>query len=202
MNYIVKTSTEHKPIPRLNDGMPHLFPADIVLTRGEGWMSKAIRWFGARKSGSSRVNHAAGAIDSRLVIESLNRVKVRDFWKAYADTPLCVWRFRRFTMDERNTISDLLLDHDSEGYGWGKIGLLALDSLIPGQHYPFSRWLGVSHFKVCSNLLAYSYTKATGKNWFGLNWRSVTPDAIDDFCHANPQDWQLVWDTLPMQQNT
>ena len=181
----------------LNVLIPDLQAGDVVLTRTEqGWLGKTIRWFSARKSGAARVNHAVCMIDDRWCIEALTRVKTRRFFDAYLDVPLVVWR-PRVRGDIALAVAEAWLTQEARGYAWLKLPLFALDSLIPGQHYPFTRFVGLSAFKVCSNLVAWGFQKVTGRVWFGLDWRSVSPDHIDDWAEKHPEEWECVFSSLP-----
>ncbi len=61
--------------------MAELLPADVFLTRGSSWLSRAIRFF-TRGAGEARtkVNHVGlvvegGPIEDAVVVEALSKVK-------------------------------------------------------------------------------------------------------------------------------
>ena len=69
-------------------------PADVFLTRGHSFLSRAIRFF-TRGLGESRtkVNHVGvvvtkGSLETAEVVEAVSRVKRHRLWNAYG--PLSV----------------------------------------------------------------------------------------------------------------
>ena len=185
----------------LNIWPNNLLTGDIILTRDEaGFFAKAIRWFGARATGSARVNHVAvyaGIINGEgCVIEEAGKLRITPLYK-YLDTPCVVYQMPVLTEAQRSAIVWQLLEPIGQGYGWGKIPLFALDGLF--KTYFFTRFFGLTSFKVCSQAAAWAYDKVMGFDVFGINWKSATPDNIDDWC-SNHDAWVEIHNTLPTQE--
>lgn len=176
--------------------IPKLLPADIILTRSNTWLSKAIRWFGKRKTGEAFVSHAAVALGDifgeQKIIESLSSVKLNPLSK-YEGQRIIIYR-PPISDEDRKRIADFLLTKEHKGgYAWLKLPLMALDSMVPGDNYPFTRIFGISHFKVCSQLYVYAFYKL-GIKLFHRNWREWSPDGICDFAAANR--WPLIYNSI------
>lgn len=175
-----------------------LFPGDIILSRSNTWLSKSIRHFEAKRSGDGRIkgsrySHALMALGitwpGEYVIESLVRVTVSPFDK-YDDQEIVIWRRKDLDLNQRIQIASKAISVRKDSYGIFKIPLFALDSVFGT--YKFSKYLGLSNFKVCSNLIAWTYEKTLGVKQFGKSWRSVTPDVIDDYCMLNPHEYDEI----------
>jgi hypothetical protein len=152
--------------------------------------------FQKMRSGGSRVSHAALALghltEKPEVIESLWKV-TRNPLNKYDGQEIIILRKKDLTLGQRNEIALKCVSVEQQSYGILKIPLYGLDALF--KTYWFSKNLGLSNFKVCSNLIAWSYEKVLGKQVFGVPWRCVTPDVIDDFCDHNPE-WEEVYNSL------
>ena len=170
--------------------LPPLLPSDIILSRSKTFLSKAIRFFGKLKTGSAYYSHSALVLNDSELIESLWRVNKNPVSK-YEGQDIAIWRCKFLTDEQRISIAKRAESVEGGLYGIGKIPLFALDSVF--HTYLFTRMLGVSNFKVCSNLIAWSYYKELGHDdIFGPGWRSVAPDTIDDWCRDRPMFWQKV----------
>lgn len=175
---------------------PDLIEADIGNSHTSGVPGWLIRLGGIIKTGSARVNHSWLIASATGILEAVGRIRAASL-AAYLDTPSAIYRYRHWTFEERVAVVAQMESIIGQGYGWGKIVLHALDSFIPGQHYPFTRLFGVTSFKVCSSAIAWAAYNA-GARWpFGpINWRSVTPDYLDDWVRSHPEDWLVVHDTV------
>lgn len=177
--------------------VPELEAGDIILTRANTLLSKAIRWFEKKRSGDSRFSHAALALGELTtqeeVIESLIKV-TRGPLSKYNGQQIIVYRMKGLTDKQRNEIVLKAVSVEKEGYAWFKIPLFAMDSIF--RTYFFTRYFGLSNFKVCSELIAWAYETVLGKKPFGLGWRSVSPDVIDDFCANGPLNWEVIYSSL------
>jgi hypothetical protein len=178
---------------------PVLEPGDIILTHGRGLFSVMIRFFGRLASGDSKVNHAAMFIGSFgegdcYVVEAVGRIRIERL-AVYDDTPCRVWRMNGLSQDMKVAIRAKATSINSQGYGWTKLPLFVLDSLF--RTYWFTQKMGITHYKVCSQFIAWAYCKALGLDTiFGIGWRSVSPDRMDDHCIAHSALWHLVHDSL------
>lgn len=177
--------------------MINLLPGDCINTRNTGaFVSNMIRKFGRAYFpdydgpniiSGARFSHTAMALGDGLCIESLWRVRINPVSK-YDNQECVVWRIPDATILEHNpgktpmqireSVSKHTLMSAGDGYGIFKIPLFALDYVF--QTYFFTSKLGFSSFKVCSNLYAYAWSKY-GNIDFGVNWRSVSPDYLDDW---------------------
>src|SRR3989304_3442715 len=138
--------------------IPKLKPADIILSRTDAWLSKAIRAFEKKRTGSARFSHAAMALgdltEKQEVIESLWKIQRSPLAK-YEKESIVVYRHKLLTDAERREIAFEALAVSNDAYAVLKIPLFMLDSAF--NTYFFTSKLGVSSFKVCSNLAAFSY---------------------------------------------
>ena len=169
---------------------------DIILTRSDTLLSRIIRWAGKKRTGAARVSHAAMALGDLVVpascVESLWRVEVSPLSK-YDGQEMIVWRLIDMTDEERERMAVRALTQCNMSYDVFKILLFLLDCLF--RTYFFTRLFGISNYKVCSNLIAWAREKENGRK-FGIGWRSVQPDTIDDWCRRNKKKAELVYSTL------
>lgn len=176
----------------LND----LKAGDIILTRSDTLLSRIIRWAGKKRTGAARVSHAAMAlgdlVSSPSCVESLWHVEVSPLSK-YEGQEIIVWRLIDMTEEERERMAVRALTQCNMGYASGKIVLFLFDCIF--RTYFFTRLFGVSNYKVCSNLIAWAREKENGKK-FGIGWRSVQPDTIDDWCRRNKKKAEMVYSSL------
>jgi len=99
-----------------------------------------------------------------------------------------------------------------DGYGWDKIPLHALDCIF--NTYRFTQRFSLTHFKVCSQLIGWLFQKTPTEDTnpillykiatrrynhpqelnykFGCDWKSLTPDGIEDWLKDNPHEWVLT----------
>lgn len=175
--------------------IPKLLAGDIILSRQDKFFSRVIRWFGKQKTGEAGYSHAAMALGELTlepaVIESLFRVVQSPLTK-YEGQEIVVYRMKSIDQMTRNRIAARALSVSNEGYGVLKIPLFAMDSVF--KTYWFTSTFGVSSFKVCSNLIAWSYEKVLSRLPFGIGWRSVSPDGIDDMCRIS-HEWEKIYET-------
>lgn len=173
-----------------------LKPGDIILSRSGGFLSHAIRFFEKLRSGDARYSHALLAIGNGQVIESLVEVKINDLSK-YDNQEIIVWRILGFSDEDRLRVARTALKEAGDNYGWGKIGLFALDSLstpvvnlFRKNKRPvdfFTKKLSILPFQVCSQKVASWWLKGAGFNW-GENINSIDPDYIDDYMLKTNQE--------------
>ena len=142
-------------------------PADFILTRGDAWTSKLIRFGQAlRFHGSDRKytywNHAALVINTQGdIIEALGAgVKKRHISK-YKPEDYCYVRVRASEEDRKQAVyfANCALE---ESYGWITIASITV-SLITGLKFSF----GFDGQQICSGLVA----RAMERTWaiFRLN---------------------------------
>lgn len=196
--------------------IPTLKPGDIILARSGDWISGTIRWFSKRRTGSARFSHAALALGNMhivpSVIEAITRIRINPL-KKYRNQPIIIYRNKHLTSTALRSVVTQALTITNQGYAWLKLPLFAFDALF--KTYWFTQYLGITNFKVCSNLIAWVYY-ATFKGLelhslkgfseytemldrfksdkvFGINWRSTSPDTIDDWCVTHSDEWEVVY---------
>lgn len=159
---------------------------DVFLTRGNSFVSKAIRWF-SRSTGESRtmVNHCGvvvsdGTVDESEIIEALTTVKRRRFsvYSRSKSTQVAVYRATNASPEQLDTIVSRALSYEHRKYGYAKLAAHALDRLLGGV-YLFRRVASVDWYPICSWVVASSYADA-GFN-FGVPAGAADPDDIWDF---------------------
>lgn len=172
----------------------NLEPGDVLVTRSDTWLSKAIRFFEKLQTKDARVSHAAIAIGDDQCIESLWRVKINDLAKYRTDGQVVFIYRLPLTLDQRAKLRRGILTNAGGNYGWTKLPLFALDGIASavtrafGRKKPvffFTRRLGLLNIPVCSQFVVYALEKWAG---FTLKdaasktvpWREVSPDYLDD----------------------
>jgi hypothetical protein len=172
-----------------------VLPGDLILSRTNTLISKAIRFFESLQTQDAKYSHASMYIGNGLVIESLAQVRQNEIDK-YNSQETRAWRLKDFTDEQRLQVAIFAMKQAGEGYGWLKIPLFALDAVATpivnlGKKekkpvYFFTKTLGITSFRVCSQFFAYCWYKVHKFDW-GVDWRSVSPDYLDDFMQKTNQ---------------
>lgn len=177
-----------------------------MLTRGHGWVSKAIRAF-TRRIGEARskVNHVGIAVfgsspywmDSEIV-EALSSVKLHTIRSNYEDTANRVWVYRakNITTDERNILALHALSYVGRTYGYLKLATHFLDWVLQGA-YVFRRLTNSDRYPICSWVVAKSYARL-GLD-FGVDAGQAHPDDIWDFVTSRPDIYECVIDGVVLK---
>jgi len=162
-------------------------PCDIVLTAGQGIVSRAIRLL-TRQIGESRtkVNHVGIVVEkscqlrNAVIVEALHKVRRHPLERRYGSgqDDVAIYRPMNLTHQEKQIVVSAANSYVGRSYGYLKIILHLLDSLLLGT-YLFRRLGCMDDYPICSWLVAYSYAKA-GKE-FGVDPGAATPDDIWDF---------------------
>lgn len=176
-----------------------LQPADIFLTRGNGLISKAIRFF-SRSFGESRtkVNHvgivvSTGSLQDAVVIEALSTVNKHTLWDQYGplkEDLVALYRPMNLTNDDINTIVKEAEKQLGRKYGYLKIMAHLLDWFFLGIYF-FRRFTNNGNYPICSWLVANAYSKA-GKD-FGCDPGAAEPDDIWDFVSGNRDKYMEIY---------
>ena len=142
-----------------------LEPGDIFLTRGCGFISKAIRFF-TRSIGEKRtkVNHVgivvqSGDMKTAIVVEAQSKVVRHKFWSQYGPPKkdlIAVYRATNLTAEQ---IKDIVAEAEKQvgkKYGflmiaahlkdWLFLGIYLFRRLIPGDKYPICSWVVADAF--------------------------------------------------------
>jgi len=181
-----------------------LQPGDVLVTRGRGWLSRAIRVF-TRRIGESRtkVNHVGlvvegGPLEEAWVVEALWKVVRRRLVAGYGSTRSSeVGIFRPTNLSEEEI---RIVVAAGEGYVGRRYGVLKLvthlaDWVLQGA-YVFRRLTNDDRYPICSWLVAHAFKKA-GKN-FGVAPGAASPDDVWDFCVDNPDKYTVVLPLGPL----
>jgi hypothetical protein len=174
--------------------MPVLQAADIVLTRSETFVGKAIRFL-TRRIGEprSKVNHVGIMVSPALIVEALRTVERRPLAAAYgppASQSIAVYRPLNLTGEEVVRVLLKANEYVGRKYGYLKIAAHALDWVLQGA-YVFRRIAGMDRYPICSWVVAKAYA-AAGKD-FGVAAGAATPDDIWDFVTSHPDKYECVW---------
>lgn len=179
---------------KITMGLPELLPGDIILSKNNTILSTVIRWFEGLQTRKARVSHAAMALGHGLVIESLWRVRINDLAK-YEKQRIVVYRLKDHSDEERQNVARRAMKLAGDSYGLLKLPLFALDGLsswtlrLFGWKKPVYFWtskFGITNFRVCSQFLMYCWYKFGNHSW-PINWRSGSPDFLDDYCDQNAE---------------
>lgn len=183
-----------------------LEPGDVFLTRGNAFISRAIR-FCTRGIGESRtrVNHVglvveAGDLKEAIVVEALSMVRRHHLWRQYGppkEDLVAVYRATNLTQDEVKVIVATAERQVGKKYGYLKIVTHFLDWLLLGA-YVFRRLVPDNKYPICSWVVAYAFSKAD-KN-FGVEPGAATPDDIWDFIVGNPEKYKEIRPLTPLAQ--
>jgi len=192
---------------------PPLLAADVILTRSDTWLGKAIRLAERRPGDPAIYNHVgivtrSGFVDWDLshglqaeMVEALWRVRQGPVWNLYgppagANRPaVAVYRPLNVPSNDRSAIAGAALDHVGQKYGWwkllGPLGDSALSFAARRDVRLLRRLLFVDQRPICSYLVAKAYvTRGYG---FGVPAGTATPDDIHDYVEANPDKYVKVF---------
>ena len=175
-----------------------LEPGDIFLTRGTGFISKAIRFF-SRTIGEKRtkVNHVgvvveSGSLEKAKVVEALSRVKHHRLWDRYGPPKkdsVAIYRQTNLNEHEINIIVNEAESQVGKKYGYFKIFAHLLDWILLGV-YIFRRIARNGKYPICSWLVAHAYEKV--EKDFGVAAGAVNPDDIWDFIEEHPDIYKEI----------
>lgn len=174
-----------------------LEPGDIFLTRGRGFVSRAIRFF-TRRIGESRtkVNHVGlvvegGPLERAVVVEALREVERHRLVEAYggAEDEVAIYRPLGLSPAEIARVVAAGEGYVGRRYGYGKIVLHALDWALQGA-YVFRRLGRMDDYPICSWLVAHAYAEAGVS--FGVAPGAATPDDVWDHVTRHPAAFARV----------
>jgi hypothetical protein len=182
----------------------NLEPGDVLVTRGTGWLSKAIRVF-TRRIGESRtkVNHVGlvvegGPLEEAWVVEALWKVVRRRLVEGYGSKrspALGIFRPTNLSEEEIRAVVAAAEGYVGRRYGVLKLVAHLADWVLQGA-YVFRRLTNDDRYPICSWLVAHAFKKA-GKH-FGVAPGAASPDDVWDFCVANPDKYTVVLELSPL----
>lgn len=178
---------------RLNLAAVRLLPADVLLTRDRGRVSRLIRAGEILRDedGVAEFSHAE-LINPPRVIGSMWRIREAPL-AIYDGAEVVIWRRRDLTDVQRGLIASAALSQLRKHYGAFKLVLFALDAICGTTWFTWR--LSLTNFKVCSQFVAWCH-EIRSPGVFGRPWNQVSPDDIDDWCLAHPEAWQEVFCSL------
>ena len=169
---------------------------DLVLVKGKGWLSGAIRWCTqARGESKSRVSHGGLGTRPNFITEALHKVVGRDFTKSYRGATFTVYRPMTIPPADIAAICAEMESRIGEGYAYAEIGLQAADGLLSkvlgGDVYLFRRLGKLRRQTICTPHIAIVFS-SRGYD-FGKPPGAATPDDLDDYCRSHPDKYAVAW---------
>ena len=167
---------------------------DVFLTKGNSFVSKAIRFL-TRDKGESRteVNHVGvvvvdGNVQNAVIVEASSKVVRRTMNSYYKskNTKVAVYRYRNLTDTEEDIIADYSESMVGAKYGYLKIVAHFLDWCLGGVYF-FRRFAQMERYPICSWIVAYAYQDA-GLG-FGVRANAASPDDIWDWVVKPENGW-------------
>jgi hypothetical protein len=184
-----------------------LLPADVILTRSNTFLGRAIR-FAERRPGDPAVyNHVGMVTRSGLVggtprhptpddwrqaamVEALWHVRLGEVWDFYGPPAgenrpeVAVYRPTNVPSNDRSAIAATAEEHVGQRYGWWKLAAPLADSLLSAvtpfrDVRLFRRLLFADSRPICSYLVAKAY--ASRGYDFGVPAGTATPDDVHDY---------------------
>ena len=174
-------------------------PADIFLTRGHSFISKAIRFFSTTIGEKrTKVNHVGviiseGTLEECIVIEALSRVKKHRLCEQYGPPKkdeIAIFRPTNLTEEEINIIIKEANKQVGRSYGYWKIVTHFLDWFLLGA-YVFRRLTQNGNYPICSWLVAHAFSKAN--KHFDVNPGAAEPDDIWDFVTLHKDKYEEIY---------
>ena len=183
-----------------------LEPCDVFLTKGNSFVSGAIRFF-TRSFGEKRteVNHVgiivtSGSLHSAVAVEALSKVR-RHTLGRYATkrtTGVAVFRPDNLTDDQRATIVAKAESYVGRRYGWTKVVAHFADWTLRGV-YAFRRLTADDQYPICSWVVAQAFDAADKD--FGVEAGAANPDDIWDFVMSNPDKYTQLRGLTPLPEH-
>ena len=174
-----------------------LQPGDIFLTKGTGFLSRAIRLF-SRSGGESRTeaNHVGivvlgGDSTNAIVVEALSSVKRRRIsaYRLNKKHEMAVFRPLNVSPQDMTSIVIRAESYVGRKYGYLKIVAHFIDYWLGGR-YVARRLTSSDNYPICSWVVAYAY--GDGGLSFGVEPGAASPDDIWDFVTSHPDVYQEV----------
>jgi len=182
-----------------------LQPGDVLVTRGRGLLSRAIRFF-TRRIGESRtkVNHVGvivegGPLEEAWVVEALWKVVRRplvDGYGAEGSSEVGIFRPTNLSDEGIRMVVDAANGYVGRRYGVLKLVTHLADWVLQGT-YVFRRLTNSDRYPICSWVVACSFEKA-GRT-FGVAPGAASPDDIWDFCTRETDKYVEVLELGPLE---
>lgn len=180
----------------------NLRPGDVVLSRGDGRLARAIRWGQTqRDEGQTLVNHAiivhsGGNPYYARIVESDRVVRYGTLGDFHPKDDC--WAFRPVNISETVLahIVDAAYRRIGEQYGYAQLATQLLDNKLFGNRVIARRLFSSSKTAICSRLVLEAF--ATRGYDFGRPPFAASPDDVFDFCLDHPEKYQQVWQGRPI----
>lgn len=166
---------------------------DVVLTAGNSWLGRGIRWAErTRGEAPTRINHAAICVAAPdVIVEADKVVRQGSVWDYHYEDDVIVWRPLNLTDVEKLTIAAVAISRLGEKYPTRQLFAYLIDNkILNGMNFA-RRLIGNEAGGVCSRLVARCF-KQIGRD-FGVPEYAASPDAMDDFAVANPDKYTCLW---------
>lgn len=183
---------------------PYLEPGDLVLTRGKGWVSKAIRFL-TRGIGEPRtkVNHAGlitapGLLTSAVIVEAIRKVERNRLWIRYGPPDgddVAIFRHRFITMEARARVAARMESFVGRKYDHLSIVGHTLDYFLLGAYF-FRRILRRPRYAQCIWATAEACDDVGVR--FGGPPAEMSPDHAWDWVKSHPDQWEEIHPLGPL----
>ena len=165
-------------------------PGDVILTRSDTWISRAIRNFTSKPGEPALVSHAGIFLCSKHVLEALfSGVKTTRFPQDFVGSEFVIYSPTNINVCQRELLEAKAATFSARRYGYMKIVAQALD-WATGTRFFTSKVFTWDRYPYCSFVVAESY-KLIDKD-FAVPTKSTTPDDILDFVVSHPDKYRLV----------
>jgi hypothetical protein len=179
---------------------------DVGISTGTGFIPDGISFFTSFFGNPSDGTHAYAYIDADHVVEALRKVVI-NLASKYDGQVTKVYRLPLSAAD-RLSLAEGLKNAVGSGYGWFKIPLFAFDGIASkiaslfGRKDPvffFTKYFGITSFKVCSQLIVWALHKFTSyriRTRAGgvVNWKVVSPDYLHDLFQLPVNHARLIYE--------
>jgi hypothetical protein len=173
--------------------METLLPGDLIFTRGNGFLQKAIRW-ATRMKGEcpTKINHTAGVVSSWEMCEALWRVRVTGF-SSLLKRNFEVWEPLFLIPEERFKIAKIARSYEGRYYGWPKIiahlGDAFINKVSTKEKFFFRKLAMMDRYPICSWVWGWAYYNAIGYT-FEIDPAYADPDHQHDWVVSQPHAWR------------
>jgi len=180
---------------------------DIGFSASNTFVSRAIRFFTSMHTGEATYSHSFALIDENLIVESLDRIRIKPLQKYDKDNQsISIYRIPLDDV-ERKKFRDGMILMENGHYGWFKIPLFALDAVTTGikrlfgsnsPSFFFTRKFAITSIPVCSQLVVFGLHKFTNYRIVDcqrnvINWRDASPDYLQDLLKLEDNQAELLY---------
>lgn len=184
------------PLYASRDELVQQYPlevGDVVLTAGNSLLGRGIRWAERTKGEApTRINHAAICVKAPdVIVEADKVVRMGSIWDYHYEDDVVVWRPTNLNDGEKTILAAVAISRIGEKYPMRQLFAYLIDNKILGGKNVVRRMIGNEAGGVCSRLVARCFQQIHRD--FGVPEYAASPDAMDDFCLANPDKYTCPW---------